>query len=101
MSTPNLITRELPRYRCTKEVSALKIAKIVFDADVAQREGRGTDGSATLYPAEKGYLPILVDREWVMKHQPKAGGYWVLYKDGYTSWSPALAFDEGYVRIEP
>ena len=101
MSTTNEAGQALPRYRCTKEVRALKIHKIVFDAELAQREGRGTDGTATIYPTEKGYAPFVVTREWVERHQPKAGGVYVVYKDGYASFSPALAFDEGYVLIEP
>lgn len=27
------------------------------------------------------------------------GGYYVLYADGYESWSPAKAFEDGYTRI--
>lgn len=27
-----------------------------------------------------------------------AGGYYVRYQDGYESWSPAKAFEEGYTR---
>ena len=27
------------------------------------------------------------------------GGYYVRYEDGYESWSPAKAFEEGYTRI--
>lgn len=27
------------------------------------------------------------------------GGYYVRYQDGYESWSPAEAFEEGYTRI--
>ena len=33
------------------------------------------------------------------RHKPKAGGYYVVYDDGYKSYSPAKAFEEGYVRI--
>lgn len=29
-----------------------------------------------------------------------SGGYYVRYQDGYESWSPAEAFETGYVRIE-
>lgn len=29
------------------------------------------------------------------------GGYYVVYQDGYTSWSPAAAFEEGYAEIKP
>jgi hypothetical protein len=28
------------------------------------------------------------------------GGYLVIYEDGYQSWSPAEAFEEGYTRLE-
>lgn len=43
--------------------------------------------------------------EWLQKHQPGAGiqsfsgGYYVRYADGYASWSPAEAFEEGYTRV--
>lgn len=30
---------------------------------------------------------------------PKVGDYVVVYDDGYTSWSPAKAFESGYTRI--
>ena len=33
------------------------------------------------------------------KHDPQAGGYYVVYADGYQSFSPAQAFEEGYTRI--
>lgn len=97
MSVLNESARELPRYRCTKEVGALKINKIVFDATLAQREGRGTDGSATLYPEEKGYAPFAVTREWLERHQPKAGGYWVLSADAtVNSFSDSISFEASY-----
>ena len=36
---------------------------------------------------------------WLDKHNPAVGGYYVVYKDGYESFSPAQAFEEGYARI--
>lgn len=94
-------SREMPRYRSHKTVWALKIKSIEFDSDVAQREGnRETDGSATITAAEEGYAPFKVDAAYVRKHAPKAGGYYVVYSDGYKSWSPAEAFEEGYTLIE-
>lgn len=91
---------EMPRYRSHKEVWALKIAAIEFDADKAQADGnRETDGSATITPAEQGYAPFKVNSAYVRKHDPKAGGYYVVYADGYTSFSPAEAFEGGYTRI--
>lgn len=90
---------QMPRYRCHKEVLALKIAKIWLDSDVAAKEGRETTGGATIEPAEKGYAQFEVDADYVRKHHPKAGGYYVVYADGYKSWSPADAFESGYALI--
>ena len=88
---------EMPRYKCHKEVWALKIADIVTDASIA--EDRETDGSAMIHPTEKGYAPFRVDREYMHKHKPEVGGYYVVYEDGYKSFSPAKAFERGYVMI--
>jgi len=88
--------REMPKYNCHKQVWALKIARIEFDHDKASAENRETDGSATITPAEDGYAPFRVDHEFMRKHKPEVGGYYVVYKDGYKSYSPAQAFDEGY-----
>ena len=96
------VQRELPRYQCHKKVWALKIAEIVFDWAIANKENRETDGSAIITPAEEGYAPFKVDREYVSKHlrnvDPNVvlGGYYVVYDDGYKSFSPAKAFEDGY-----
>jgi len=90
---------EMPKYKSHKKVWALKIKSIVFDNDLAHKEDRETDGSAMITPEEKGYGKFKVDGQYVHKHRPKAGGYYVVYKDGYKSFSPAEAFDEGYSLI--
>jgi len=83
--------QELPRYTCHKEVQAVQIAKIVYLPF--------NQGGANLIPVDDGYLPIAVDELWLEKHSPEVGGYYVVYKDGYASYSPAAAFEEGYTRI--
>lgn len=80
---------ELPRYRCHKEVWALKIKQIIPTPD----------GGAQI-ESEEGFAPFHVSADYVRKHQPEAGGYWVQYADGYQSWSPAEAFESGYTRID-
>jgi len=80
---------EMPRYKSHKTVHALKIESISL----------GHDGSAMIVPADKGYGAFPVDAAYVSKHAPKAGGYYVVYDDGYKSWSPADAFDSGYTRV--
>lgn len=89
---------QMPRYRCHKEVWALKIERVQLDADTARVEERETDGSARLF-VEAPFSPVRVDAAYVRKHQPQAGGYYVVYKDGYKSFSPARAFEEGYTRL--
>lgn len=89
----------MPKYQCHKKVWALKIASIEFDSERARAEARETDGSATITSTESGYAPFKVDREYVHKHKPQPGGYYVVYDDGYKSFSPADAFESGYTRI--
>lgn len=86
---------QMPRYKCHKIVWALKI-KALTDTSSPQEE---SDGSLLLTPEEDGYAPFRVDREYVRKHRPEVGGYFVQYEDGYKSFSPAKAFEDGYTRI--
>ena len=90
---------EMPKYLCHKEVWALKIKSILKDSDVAKLDGnRETDGSAMITPEEKEYAPFRVDHEYMRKHNPQPGGYYVVYEDGYKSFSPTGAFEGGYTR---
>lgn len=75
---------EMPQYKCHKEVWALKIAKVT---------------GKLLTFVEQGFVGITVSDEYLAKHKPVAGGYYVVYKDGYKSFSPAEAFESGYTRI--
>ena len=97
--------KEMPKYKCHKHVWALKIKDVIFDIDIAQEERRETDGSAMLVLEKDEYKPIKVDAAYLRKHKGDMdggnliGGYYVLYADGYKSWSPAKAFEEGYTEI--
>ena len=88
-------SREMPRYKCHKEVWALKIKSVV----AVDLHEDSTPGVYEITPEEEGYGPFHVTADYVHKHNPEAGGYYVLYQDGYTSYSPAKAFEEGYARI--
>ena len=80
----------MPKYRCHKEVHALKILSI----DILD------NGDAIIMPEEDGYASFQVPVEYVEKHKPEVGGYYVVYEGGYKSWSPAEPFESGYTRIE-
>jgi len=87
--------RELPKFRSHKIVYALKIKGIV-DPSTPDNE---SDGSMIIEPAEWGYAPFRVPASYFQKHQPQVGGYYVVYEDGYKSFSPAKAFESGYTKI--
>lgn len=90
----------MPQYQSHKKVWALKIAAITYDKDAAVADGnRESDGSAVITPAEAGYAPFFVNADYVRRHNPQTGGYFVQYEDGYTSFSPASAFESGYTRL--
>lgn len=84
--------RSMPRYKCHKVVYALKIV----DATVQE------DGSVIIQPADETCPSFLTDPgigqrfEGVNADDP---GYYIVYKDGYCSWSPTKAFEDGYRKI--
>ena len=94
-AAPNSPSVEMPRYRSHKEVHALKIHAVTDPT----APGNESDGSRLLHFEEAGYGALCVNHAYVRKHNPQAGGYYVVYDDGYPSWSPAKAFEDGYTRI--
>ena len=82
---------ELPKYACHKKVRAAKIIEI------ESHESDGT-GSHTMIFGEIRAKEFLTD-VWKEKHNPQVGGYYVVYEDGYTSYSPASAFESGYTKV--
>lgn len=87
MPTANL----LPKYVCHKEVRALQITEV---------EWIGADQRYMLHFAgTSGFEPVAVPKEWVDSKGPRAGGYYVVYQDGYASFSPQKAFEEGYTLV--
>lgn len=82
--------REMPKYKCHKVVHAVKLHTL-------QEE---EDGSGILEPHDFAYQKFSVSKEYMDKHDPQCGGYYVVYEDGYESYSPAEAFEAGYTLIE-
>lgn len=80
---------ELPSYKSHKIVYALKIKVVNVE-----------DGMIGIVPEDDRYAEFQVDSAYYDKHKPQAGGYYVVYEDGYKSWSPAEAFENGYTKID-
>jgi hypothetical protein len=79
----------MPRYRSHKTVSALKIAKVKRD-----------EWGIGLVFEDRGFMvkPFTND-QLKGKPDPQDGWYMVVYRDGYTSFSPAQEFEDGYTKI--
>jgi hypothetical protein len=82
----------MKQYKCHKEVSAFKITSM-------ERVNSYPD---FILHGEVGDQPVdeVVSKEYIDKHDPQLGGYYVMYADGYESYSPAEAFEEGYTEIQ-
>ena len=83
---------EMPKYKCHKEVHAYKIA--IFETN------KHDSNLTVMVPEDERYAAVNVSTELVEKMNPIAGWYYVVYEDGYKSFSPPEAFESGYSLIE-
>lgn len=80
---------QLPRYQCHKKVWALKIRAIEFKEN----------GDAVV-AVEAPFLPLeLKNYRSNFKGNENDLGYYIQYEDGYKSWSPTKAFEDGYTKL--
>lgn len=84
----------MPKYQSHKQVWALKIKDISLGHTYDSGQEYGV-----ITPEEDGYGYVEVPKEYIEKHKPQIGGYYVVYADGYKSWSPADVFEAGYTKI--
>ena len=80
------LAKTLPAWTCHKEVRAAKILEANTLGGYVQLDVDGVPTDIEVHPL------------FFVKHNPQAGGYLVRYEDGYMSYSPAAAFESGYVR---
>lgn len=77
------------RFQCHKQVMASVITEFVWPATPGNNISLGlTDG-----------FSISVTDEWFKKHNPELGGVFVMYDDGYKSYSPRKTFESGYTPL--
>lgn len=87
---------QLPEFQCHKRVRAAKILEIGHDGEspFLNLEGEPQQVGETLQFPSFG-----VTQAWLERFKPEVGGYYVVYEDGYASFSPAAAFEGGYTRV--
>ena len=83
-------TKVYPLYKGQEAVRAFKI-KSVFPTSYCW---------ATIIPEDEKLAEKEVNSEFVNTHRPEAGGYFVVYKDGYETYSTARVFEGGYAKAK-
>lgn len=84
----NAIT-SAPVYVCHKRVQALQIKAVT---DLAT-------GSVSVEFTDEAFKSYIADSSMIVRYKPVPGDYFVLYPDGYKSFSPKQAFEEGYTLM--
>jgi len=76
----------MQKYKSHKVVEAAKIAKCGPTVGLVFENGEQHD----------------ITNDWLARFKPTDDdlGYFVRYPDGYESWSPSKAFEEGYIPLE-
>ena len=82
------MSAELPLYECHKRVRAARIDCVA----------NGDTDDATLF-LSTGAM-VKVTQRWLDSKHAEVGGYYVVYEDGYASFSPQKAFEDGYTLVE-
>jgi hypothetical protein len=95
------VESSLPLWKCHKVVRAAPI-RAVYPA-----EGDGSKSAPEGWmvyldggPAPDGFPSVFVKSEVFVRGLPMPGDYFVIYDDGYQSWSPKKTFEEGYSQAQ-
>lgn len=92
-------TKQMTEYQSHKRVHGEKILKIIPEAEVPEDAAdRPEIGGAQIVFDNMTF--INVEPAYLEKHKPEIGGYVVIYKGGYASFSPAKAFEEGNTKVD-
>lgn len=89
---------KLPQYQCHKKVRAAKIGAIEHTGQPSLWT-LGLHVPEEAAPLGRSLVAVEVDQSWIERFNPVVGGYYVVYEDGYASFSPAKAFEDGYTLI--
>lgn len=80
---------EWPKYKCHKTVQACRVDQMLHSGD---------DGRNVRLVLDTGRV-WETTKYWCVQKGVEVGGYLVRYEDGYVSFSPRVAFDNGYELV--
>lgn len=80
------VSAAMPSYRSHKIIHALEIKAI---------------SGHRLSFVEPGFADIDADPSMFLRYTPVPGDRYMVYPDGYTSFSPKQAFEDGYTLVSP
>lgn len=83
----------MPQYESHKRVWALKIEKV--------HEDEHGQGVALVFENKRFAMRAFTADQLKNRPRPEPGMYMVQYEDGYISFSPGKAFEEGYTPVGP
>lgn len=86
---------KLPVWRSHKLVRASKILAI---RNLNIHAEAAFQGHVQDWDVASGHT-LHIDQSVIRRNEPEVGDYFVLYEDGYRSWSPAAAFEGGYTQV--
>ena len=81
------------RWRSHKIVEA----EVIDRVEINTSDRRTSGGSIEVRDGET----VVVPRGFFARNKPLPGDYLVRYGNGYLSWSPHAAFEDGYTEVEP
>lgn len=87
------VLRPLPQYRSITAPFTVVQALRIRDMTLMPRDGM------LIIPFEPDMPPFEVSADWVELHEPRVGGYWMSYPDGFTGHLMAELFEQQYEKI--
>lgn len=89
----------MPQYQCHKKVWALKIKAVEQHPEIRVSGIVQHKAYAVITFEDASFSPITWDAEFTGVSKPEAGWYYVVYEDGYRSFSPGKSFEDGYALV--
>ena len=90
---------ELADWKCHKVVKAGRILEL--PRILAAGHEPLLSCALTVEDCNGAACAVEMPKEAFTRSKPIVGDYVVIYEDGYKSWSPAKAFEDGYTRVVP